>query len=182
MECPHCHETIADDAQSCPACGHLFEPRTCDRHADREAKGVCAICATAVCEECNHPQSAHYLCERHANIPMRQGWAQVYSTNDDMEAELIRDNLQADGIDAQVLSQKDHFALPVDLGDLAQVRVLVPAYDWEVAEQLITGHLDHDGEINFACPNCGEPYGEGETVCASCGEALPTAAVGPSSA
>jgi len=113
---------------------------------------------------------------------MRQGWAQVYSTNDDMEAELIRDNLQADGIDAQVLSQKDHFALPVDLGDLAQVRVLVPAYDWEVAEQLITGHLDHDGEINFACPNCGEPYGEGETVCASCGEALPTAAVGPSSA
>jgi hypothetical protein len=176
MDCPHCNETIADDSQSCPACGHLLEARTCDRHPDREAHGVCVICGTAVCDEDNHPQSKHYLCEQHAQIPMREGWAQVYMTNDDMEAELIRDNLVADGIDAQVFSQKDHFALPVDLGDLSPVRVLVPAYDWEVAEQLIAGHSDGHGELSFACPNCGEAYSEGETICPACGEALPTPA------
>ena len=172
MTCPNCNETIADDANACPACGRLHETLECERHPDRIAGGHCVICGTAVCEECNHPQSCHYVCEVHAAVPLESGWAQVYTTDDEVEAGLLKENLGADGVEARVLSQKDHFSFAVDLGDLSKVRVLVPAYDYEVARQLIEGHLEPSGEIAFACPNCGEAYEPEETACAACGTEL----------
>jgi hypothetical protein len=77
------------------------------------------------------------------------GWAQIYSTSDDLEAELIRDNLEAEGVDARILSQKDHFSLPVDLGDLSPVRILVPAFAYEEAERLLDEHRDELGQVAF---------------------------------
>jgi hypothetical protein len=99
------------------------------------------------------------------------GWAQVYSTSDDVEAALIRDNLQSEGIDAEILSQKDS-SFAIDLGDLSPVRVLVPAFEYQGASEVISGHMDAAGEVQFACPECGEAYDEGAAVCASCGHAL----------
>lgn len=153
MDCPHCGDRIAADAEACPACGHLHVAAACSNHADRPATGQCVICGQAVCEECNKGGDTHFLCEAHASIPVVQGWAQVYTTSDDLEAQLIRDNLQAEGIDSRVLSQKDHFAVPVDLGDLSPVRVLVPAYDYTEAAELITGHLNASGEVQFGEEN-----------------------------
>jgi len=101
------------------------------------------------------------------------GWAQVYSASDDVQAELIKENLEAEGITAQVLSQRDHFSFSIDLGDLNQVRVLVPAYDYETARALIASHKDSEGEVAFACPSCGEAYEPGDISCAACGTALP---------
>jgi hypothetical protein len=170
--CGHCGETIAADASTCPACGHLTEPVACHRHPDREAPGRCALCGIALCEECEAGDRHYHKCEDHADIPVIEGWAQALAVPDEVEARLIEENLRAEGIDSRLLSKKDHSAFPVEFGDLARVRVLVPTFAWEEAERVLAGHRDAEGEVTFGCPNCGEPYEEGERVCSRCGEAL----------
>jgi hypothetical protein len=152
-------------------CGQLQQEGPCARHADRLAKGQCVLCGIAVCEECNRSAS-HYACALHHEIPVFEGWAQIYTTNADLDAQLIRENLQAEGIDAEVLSQRDQ-TFPVDMGELAPVRVLVPAFDYLAAEEILAGHMDPSGEVSFACAACGEAFDPGQEVCASCQAALP---------
>ncbi len=149
VECEHCGERIAADAEACPACGTLRSAAQCARHPERQAQGQCVICGTTLCEECNQGSDTHFLCETHSEIPVVNGWAQVYSTSDDLEANLIRENLEAEGIDSRVFSQKDHFSLPVDLGELSQVRVLVPAYTYQEAQRVLGQHRDAAGEVAF---------------------------------
>lgn len=170
--CDRCGEIIAADADVCPACGHLMIDAACDVHPDRPAPGQCALCGTALCTECDHGDRRYHRCAEHADIPIIEGWAQVLSLSDEVEAKLIEENLRAEGVDAKVLSQKDHSAFPVDLGELAVIRLLVPTYAFEDAERIIAGHQDAAGEVSFGCPNCGEPFEEARTVCAACGEAL----------
>jgi hypothetical protein len=147
--CSHCGERISSAAEACPACGELRSERLCSRHADLDAEGQCVVCGDALCKGCNQGGAKHFLCETHRDVPVVQGWAQVYSTSDDLQAQLIRDNLEAEGVDARVLSQKDHFSLPVELGDLSPVRVLVPAYAYRDASNLISEHMDESGEVSF---------------------------------
>ena len=149
VSCDHCGERISSDADACPACGDLREQRNCARHADRDAEGQCVVCGSAVCEDCNKGGDTHFLCETHRAIPIMEGWAQIYTTSDDLEANLIRENLENEGVDARVLSQKDHFSLPVDLGDLSPVRVLVPAFAYQDAQRLLALHQDATGEVSF---------------------------------
>lgn len=169
--CEHCQETIAAGAQACPACGHLATPERCELHPDREAPGQCALCGTNLCEECEAGDRYH-LCEDHADIAIVEGWAEVLAIPDELQAQLIEENLRAEGIDSRVLSKKDHFAIPVEFGDLARVRILVPTYAYEEARQVLAGHRDVTGDVTFGCPNCGEPYEEGEARCSVCGEPL----------
>jgi hypothetical protein len=171
-QCPHCEETIPADADACPACGHLMIDAACDHHPDRRAPGQCALCGTALCTECEAGDRRCHKCEMHAMVPVIEGWAQVLSLADEVEAKLIEDNLRAEGLDARILSQKDRLAFPVDLGDLALIRVLVPTYAYQQAERVIASHRDAAGEVHFGCPNCGEPYDDEVTVCSSCGEVL----------
>lgn len=170
--CEHCRETIAADSDVCPACGHLRSPVPCERHPDRSAPGRCALCGVAVCEECDRGTSHYHRCPDHADVRIIEGWAEVLAVPDDVEAQLIEENLRAERIDVRILSQKDHFAIPVEFGDVARVRLLVPTYAYEEAERVIAGHRDAAGEVSFGCPNCGQPYEEGEQVCPECGEAL----------
>lgn len=169
--CEHCGETIAATAEACPACGHLAVPETCDRHPDREARARCALCGTRMCPECDAGNRYH-LCKEHADVPVVEGWAQVLSVPDEVQAHLIEENLRAEGIDSRLLSKKDHFAIPVEFGDLAQVRILVPTYTYEEAKRVLEGHRDAVGDVSFGCPNCGEPYEEGRARCDACGEPL----------
>jgi hypothetical protein len=125
-----------------------------------------------VCGECDTGTRRFHRCQEHADVGIIEGWAEVLSVPDEVEARLIEENLKAERIDARVLSQKDHFAIPVEFGDLARVRVLVPTFAYQEAERVIAGHRDALGEVSFGCPNCGEPYDEGEQFCAACGEAL----------
>jgi len=181
ITCPNCSEEVPEGAESCAACGHfLAKGFGCAKHPNRDAIGHCVICGTAVCEDCDYPDHHHHRDERHSTVPIISGWAQVYTTNDDTVADLICDNLEAEGIESRVLSQKDHNMFPVELGDLAPVRVLVPAFDYEPALEIIRGHTDWSGDVMFACPNCGEPYDVGETTCAACGYPLPSHVTGES--
>lgn len=141
----------------------------CPSHPGEQARGQCVVCGAPVCRQRGVAEGAAFLCESHGSVRVIQGWAQVYSTSSDVDAELVRDNLQAEGVDARVLSQKDHFFAPVSLGDLSPVRVLVPAFDYGEAWRVIERHKNRDGEVSFACANCGEAYDADADVCATCG-------------
>lgn len=174
VRCTNCRQEVDAAEPACPRCGHLHVAMNCARHPDWKAAGQCVICSSALCGECAGEETRHYLCPDHREIEVIEGWAQVYSTGNDVEAGLIRENLQAEGIDAAVFSQKDHM-LTVELGDLSPVRLLVPAYQYEQAQSVLTRHMDERGEVVFACPACGEAYEPGENVCPACGQALPSA-------
>lgn len=179
QRCTHCAETIARGVEACPACGHLYRRVPCPDNEDRTAPGQCAVCGTPVCPEHSPPEGTAYLCELHSEIPVIEGWAQVYSSSTDLEAELVKENLEADGTDARTLSQKDHFALPVQFGDLSAVRVLVPVYEYLAAKELVESHTDASGNLRFACPNCGEAFDPTDSVCDNCGAPLPNRASAP---
>jgi hypothetical protein len=171
--CPQCRRDY-EEQEACPGCGRLEVEAVCERHPGRAARGVCVVCGSAVCDECDADEVREFLCPEHHAVPIIDGWAQVYTTSDDMEAELIRDNLRAEGLEAELLSQKDHFAVPVEFGDLSLVRVLVPAADYTDALIVLARHMDTTGEVSFACPQCGEAYEPGETTCRNCGARLAT--------
>ena len=172
MTCPHCEQEFDAAEPACPACGTLQAAGNCARHPDRTAFGECVVCGTPVCEECDTDDDPHYSCPAHHDVHVIEGWAQVYSTSDDVEAGLIRDNLDSEGIDAAVFSQKDRSSFVSDMGDLSPVRVLVPAFEYEEARAIVDQHKDAEGEVRFACPNCGEALEGGERTCPSCGATL----------
>jgi hypothetical protein len=169
--CPRCGQAHEAADIACPACGVLATTTACARHPERAARGACVICGDPACELCDEGSRTHYSCPDHREIPVLEGWAQVYTTGDDVAAALIRDNLQSEGIDAEVLSQKDR-SFAVEFGELSPVRVLVPAFQYQGAQEVLDAHRDAAGEVRFACPACGEAYEENETVCASCGASL----------
>jgi len=173
-ECPACREPLPPDTDRCLACGWIREPVPCARHPDRPANGRCVVCGTPVCEECNRPSGPAHRCPDHATVPIIEGWAQVYTTTNDVEAELVCENLRAEGVDCRVLSQANHYAFAVHLGDLAPVRVLVPAYAYEDGARILRAHQDARGAVLFGCPQCGTPFEPGhEERCANCGAPLP---------
>lgn len=176
IRCPRCDQEIDAEGPACPACGHIHKGSLdCRRHPDRQAVGVCVVCGDPVCEICDENDEIHHACPDHSAIPVFEGWAQIYTTSSDVAADLIKENLRSEGVDAAVLSQKDR-SFNVDMGELSPVRVLVPAYEYRDAMKVLGEHMDLTGEIAFACPACGEAFEPGETVCGSCGAPLPTPA------
>jgi len=53
-----------------------------------------------------------------------EGWVVVFSTGTDYEADLVRDRLDDSGLDAVILTHRDH-AFNLNVGKLSVVRVLV---------------------------------------------------------
>ena len=170
ITCPRCGAEYAG-GDACPSCGLLQAPVPCDDDPRDEARFRCVLCGRAVCGAGPGGNRAA-LCDEHAAIPVIEQWAQVYSTADEFEATLIVQNLQAEGMDAQVYNQKDEHAFPVDLGELSIVRVLVPVWQFAEALQLVNSYMDSAGEVTFACPACGEVYEPGQTQCGDCGASL----------
>lgn len=168
--CARCGERYAG-SEACPVCGALPEPVSCELHPDREARELCVVCGRALCAECRHGQGRIALCADHGEVRVMDGWAQVYSATSDVEAQLLRDNLRAEGVEAQIFSQRDR-AFSVDLGELSIVRLLVPVWEYERALQIIREHTDTAGEVVFACPVCGEAFDPGAAECSSCGTPL----------
>jgi hypothetical protein len=174
IRCPHCEQEVSAADPACPACGHIHgDPIACARHPDRMAGAICVVCGDAVCDDCDQADAVHHACPEHSSVPVIEGWAQVYTTSDAIEADLIRENLQSEGVEAAVLSQKDR-SFNVELGELSPVRILVPAYEYLGAVDVLTAHMDARGEVAFACPTCGEAFEPGESTCPSCGAALPS--------
>lgn len=170
VQCTRCGQEY-DGGDACPACGLMHGEAQCANHPNLRAVGRCVLCGRAVCAECASEDRNVTLCETHRTVPIIEGWAQVYSTTSELEAQLLRENLQAEGIDAQVFSQKD-MMFNLDLGELSIVRLLVPVWMYGQALGLIQQRMDVQGEVAFACAACGEPFEVGTRECTSCGAAL----------
>lgn len=179
VRCARCEVEFDATEAACPACGHIHHGTAqCVRHPERQAEGICVICGDPVCDRCDQARGTmHFACPEHARVPVFEGWAQIYTTSDNIEADLIKENLESEGVNAAVLSQKDR-SFNVDLGDLSPVRILVPAYEYEDAVRVLDAHKDFRGEVLFACPACGEAFDAGDPACRSCGAQLPTPAAG----
>lgn len=147
----------------CPSCGLSPAPVPCE--GGGETRFRCVLCARPICGR--EPGDRPAVCELHESVPLIEGWAQVYSSTSDLDAGLIAQNLEAEGIDAQVYSQKDDI-FPVDLGELSIVRVLVPVWQFEQGLQLVLDRMDTSGEVVFACPACGEVNEVGAERCTAC--------------
>ena len=168
--CPRCGGEYAGQ-DACPACGKLRAGVPCDDDPGRQAHSRCVVCGRALCGPEPDARRAA-LCADHASVPVIEGFSQVYSSGSEIEAGLIVENLRAEGIDAQLYSQSDHHAFPVDLGELAIARILVPVWEHARALELIQSYMDTEGEVVFACPSCGEVYEPGQETCARCGAPL----------
>lgn len=166
--CPRCGGEYAG-GDSCPACGALRARVPCDDDASRTAHSRCVICGRTLCGGDADPNPA--LCEDHRTVPVIEGFSQVYSNNDELSAQLVVENLRAEGIDAQLFSQTDR-SFPMDLGELSIARVLVPVWEHQQALALIRSYMDTEGEVVFACPSCGEVYEPGAETCSNCGASL----------
>lgn len=170
FRCARCEAEYDGDA-ACPVCGCLPTPVPCLVHTDQLAHSRCVLCDRTVCEAEASQLRAPALCTEHRGAPIIGDWAQVYTTSGEMEAQLVAENLRAEGIDAEVFSQSTR-VFPVDLGELSIVRVLVPVWEYSAAAALIRSHMDTAGEVVFACPVCGSVYEQDASACASCGGSL----------
>lgn len=165
--CERCGERYAG-SDACLACGALRGPCACEAHPDRAADGRCVVCARALCAACGGATRPARLCEEHREVRVIEGWGQVYSTTSEFEAQLLRDNLLAEGVEAQIFSQRDKM-FSVEIGDLGIVRILVPVWEYREARRLIRDHTVPGGAVSFACPVCGEAYEDGAAACGGCG-------------
>ncbi len=96
------------------------------------------MCGVRVCAECRRGGRYAALCDTHASVRLLHGWAEVAQAADEARAEMLAGTVRAAGLDAQLLSQKDH-ATVVSFTGLAIVRVLVPAFQWERARAALEG-------------------------------------------
>ncbi len=75
-----------------------------------------------------------------------ENWVPVFASTTDYEADLVRDRLGSEGIPAAVHSQRDH-AFNLTSGDLARVRVMVPAEHVDAARALLDTPPVSDAEL-----------------------------------
>lgn len=78
-----------------------------------------------------------------------EDWVTVFESGTDYEADLVRDRLDDSGVDAVILTQRDH-AFNLNVGDLANVRVLVPPDQAEDAQAVLNSKPFTDGELDAA--------------------------------
>lgn len=79
-------------------------------------------------------------------------WVAVLNTSTDYEADLVRDRLDAAGVAAVVLTQRDH-SFNLNVGDLAPVRVMVKPEDVGAAQEVINQRPFTDAELTEAALN-----------------------------
>ncbi len=78
-----------------------------------------------------------------------EDWIVVFQSGTDYEGDLVRDRLDDAGVPAVVLTQRDH-AFNLNVGDLAEVNVLVPPDHVDAARELLESEPLSDEELTEA--------------------------------
>ena len=124
INCSSCSEEITEDSDYCPHCGIIFretENSVCERHAPRQASGVCIICHKVMCPECCVKRQNKVFCSEHAEIEVQQDWALVYQSTEISESELIKSILESSDIRCS-----DRILTRLALSGTAAVTLLFP--------------------------------------------------------
>ncbi|RPI65734.1 MAG: hypothetical protein EHM47_18270 [Ignavibacteriales bacterium] len=96
----------------CPKCNYEYI----------EGITICPDCGTHLVDESVYEKPEDWT---------EDNWEVVYTSNEDYEVEMLKDNLESAGITAAILQQKDrNFPAP---GDLAVIKLLVRREDMEAA-------------------------------------------------
>lgn len=78
-----------------------------------------------------------------------EDWVIVFQSGTDYEADLVRDRLDDSGVDAVILTQRDH-AFNLNVGDLSAVSVLVPPGQVDDAAAVLRSKPFSDEELDEA--------------------------------
>ncbi len=78
-----------------------------------------------------------------------EGWITVFSSGTDYESDLVRDRLDDAGLDAVILTRRDH-AFNLTVGQLADVCVLVPPDQVDEAREILDARPISDDELERA--------------------------------
>lgn len=78
-----------------------------------------------------------------------QGWVVIFTSGTDYEADLVRDRLDDAGMDAVVLTHRDH-AFNLNIGDLSGAHVLVPPAQEAEARALLNAEPISDADLEAA--------------------------------
>lgn len=81
-----------------------------------------------------------------------EDWIAIFTTSTDFEADLVRDRLDAAGIAAVVLTQRDH-SFNLNVGDMSPVRVMIKPEDVDAARGVINEQPFSDAELTEAAMN-----------------------------
>jgi hypothetical protein len=136
--CDNCNNDIDENDTWCSHCGVFFETaqELCIEHK-AAAIGKCLICQNAVCGKDSTTVKNKLFCKDHDHyIFSENGWARVYETGHDWEAELVKQELENNNIPAVVDNHKDH-TRQFTIGYLSSIYVLVPFEDVIDAEDVI---------------------------------------------
>lgn len=77
-----------------------------------------------------------------------EDWISILQVGTDYEADLVRDRLDDSGVDAVVLTQRDH-AFNLNVGDLSDVHVMVPPEQVDEARKVLETKIS-DEELEEA--------------------------------
>lgn len=83
------------------------------------------------------------------NVSKYQDWVVVFQSGTDYEADIVRDRLDDAGMSAVILTKRDH-AFNLNVGDLADVNVLVPPDQVNDALAVLQSKPFNDEELNEA--------------------------------
>jgi len=85
------------------------------------------------CPDCGYMLVDKHEFEEHLVNP--EDWAEVYRTNEEYEAEMLKANLEGAGIETLIHAKKDR-SFPA-IGDLAVIKILVRKVDVEESRKII---------------------------------------------
>lgn len=151
LRCPACEEPISSDDVFCDTCGTLVLPEDapnlpdCEAHAGVAAVAGCVVCGIPLCEECMTEADGKHFCRKDEHVVVQQGYAIVFRTANEYEADMLVANLQGADIPALVFNQHDHSYF-VGVGALALVNVMVPAHQTRQALEIIEAIMSESGE------------------------------------
>ena len=147
--CPQCKSAINKADEFCPHCGRILGADVqCDRHADREATGVCIICCQPYCKDCCSRTNGLFLCDHHSGYEIYQGMARVYGTSDPVQAEFAKSCLEKADLHPFIFSRK---ASPISLGG--------PDYMLFNASGEYDGHVVNEFKLMVPCQEVAEAEG-----------------------
>jgi predicted amidophosphoribosyltransferase len=121
---------------------------------------------TQVCEDCGRALTKTLPAEGGCELPEGK-LVEVWHTQGEMDAQLIRSLLESHGIRSMLSGESLRLTHGFTVNGLAEVRILVREEDAKRARAVIAS-LENMSQ----CPRCGYPVQEGDASCYSCGEEL----------